>query len=171
MACPVANADCVDTNASIYPMAPELCDGLDNDCNGVPDTMTTEQLWYRDADGDGFGSDLILPIMSCEPQPGRMPRAGDCNDANRDLRPGANDGCGGMIGVDDDCDGAIDEETADTIWYADNDFDSWGAGTPVLSCSAPAGPAPRYVERPGDCNDTDSARTPDFRGDLYERHG
>jgi hypothetical protein len=162
MMCPVANADCDDTRASIYPMAPELCDGLDNDCNGIPDTMTTEQLWYRDADGDGFGSDLVLPISTCEPQAGRVTRAGDCNDANRDLRPGANDGCGGMIGVDDDCDGATDEETADTLWYADSDLDSWGAGTPVLSCSAPSGPAPRYVERPGDCNDTDSGQTPDF---------
>jgi sugar lactone lactonase YvrE len=124
--------------------------------------MTAEQLWYVDMDRDGFGSDRVLPIMSCEPQPGRVPRAGDCNDANRDLRPGANDGCGGMIGVDDDCDGATDEETADTLWYVDNDRDSWGAGEPVLACTAPTGPAPRYVERPGDCNDTDSARTPDI---------
>jgi hypothetical protein len=32
--------DCDDTNAAVYPGAPELCDGLDNDCNGKVDDVT-----------------------------------------------------------------------------------------------------------------------------------
>jgi hypothetical protein len=38
--------DCNDDLASIFPGAPELCDGLDNDCSSVPDDL--------DADGDGY---------------------------------------------------------------------------------------------------------------------
>ena len=38
--CPMGAAlDCHDGNASIYPGAPEACDGLDNDCNAVVDDV------------------------------------------------------------------------------------------------------------------------------------
>src|SRR4051812_42808425 len=44
--------DCNDSNASVYPDAVEICDGLDNNCNGEIDESI---IWYRDADGDGYG--------------------------------------------------------------------------------------------------------------------
>src|SRR5262249_8577029 len=31
------NTDCDDTRASVHPSAPEICDGLDNNCNGTID--------------------------------------------------------------------------------------------------------------------------------------
>ena len=49
--------DCDDDNAQVNPAMPELCDGLDNDCNAIRDDSPVEGLWvFEDADGDGFGA-------------------------------------------------------------------------------------------------------------------
>ncbi|MFN7146279.1 MAG: MopE-related protein, partial [Myxococcota bacterium] len=48
--------DCLDTSAVSYPGADELCDSLDNDCDGtVDDNPSAGVTYYRDADVDGFG--------------------------------------------------------------------------------------------------------------------
>jgi len=75
--------DCDDTDPTTYPGATELCDGKDNDCDGI--VPADEQ----DADGDGF--------MIC---------AGDCDDSDPTTYPGAPELCDGK---DNDCDGVIDE--------------------------------------------------------------
>ena len=46
--------DCDDSNSSINPQAEEICDDVDNDCNGEVDDGVGE-LYYADADGDGDG--------------------------------------------------------------------------------------------------------------------
>jgi len=62
------NTDCNDTNANIYPGNEELCDGLDNDCNGDVDDGAVFNTYYLDADGDGFSTganiDMCLPDFS-----------------------------------------------------------------------------------------------------------
>src|SRR5207249_7010920 len=54
------NGDCNDLNPAVHPGAAEVCDGLDDDCDGQGDVE------LPDLDGDGYSA--------CR---------GDCNDANR----------------------------------------------------------------------------------------
>ncbi|HEX4824929.1 MAG TPA: MopE-related protein [Candidatus Polarisedimenticolaceae bacterium] len=65
------------------------------------------QLFYRDADGDGYG-DPGVSMPSCDgtPPAGYVADATDCNDAAANTHPGAAEVCDG---VDNNCDGVIDE--------------------------------------------------------------
>jgi N-acetylneuraminic acid mutarotase len=72
--------DCNDGNPSVFPGAGEVCDGLDNDCDGVMD-VGAGTFYYPDADGDGYGN-ADLPVQSCTQPPGHVTDNSDCNDAD-----------------------------------------------------------------------------------------
>jgi alpha-tubulin suppressor-like RCC1 family protein len=151
-------ADCDDRSAAVHPGAPEICDGVDNDCNGVADGADAMAMWYLDLDGDGFGDGSAPAITDCEPQPGRVPRAGDCNDLLAAIRPGVSDTCDS---VDADCDGATDEDSVRFAYYVDSDGDGFGLSTGpiVFACVMPPG---RSLA-PGDCEDGSATRHPGAR--------
>ena len=83
----IAEGDCDDQDPYTYPGAPEIGDGVDNDCDGDVD----EDLDDGDEDGDGYSE-----------------ADGDCDDDNAHVHPGADEVANHL---DDDCDGLVDEGT------------------------------------------------------------
>jgi hypothetical protein len=83
----------------------EVCNGLDDDCDGVIDNGAAT-TWYRDADADGYGSPSVT-IQACAQPAGYVANGLDCNDADARMHPGAIEVCNG---VDDNCNGTVDED-------------------------------------------------------------
>jgi len=143
--------ECNDNDASVYPGADEVCDGVDNDCDGVTDRgAIDEPQWYADMDQDGYG-DPVHYLSSCTQPYGYVDDASDCNDGNVNVHPGSPEFCNGE---DDDCDGTVDEDDAvdATAWYVDADRDGRGTGNAVFQCYRPTG----YVDLRTDCNDNNN---------------
>lgn len=150
------NQDCDDTNPDIHPGAAEICDGIDNNCNGLIDNddpgVSGQPTWFADADGDGYGNASVTQL-SCTQPSGYVNNNTDCDDSNADVHPGATEACNNL---DDNCDGQIDEGVQHT-YYADNDGDGFGdINTSIPGCSAPAG----YVSDHSDCNDFNASIHP-----------
>ncbi len=95
--------DCDDGNPAIHPGAIEACNFRDDNCNGHVDEGC--QLFYRDADGDGYGLWHVQTRAITRPA-GYSTIGGDCDDANPNIHPGAMELCNG---INDDCDGLTDE--------------------------------------------------------------
>lgn len=97
--------DCDDSNADIHPEASELCNEIDDDCDGSVDNDVVYQTYFADGDADGFG-DPGAPVQACAPIAGAVDNATDCHDADASVFPGAIEVCDY---VDNNCDGLTDE--------------------------------------------------------------
>lgn len=97
-------SDCDDNSAAVYPGAPELCDDVDNDCDGSIDEGLALTTFYIDSDGDGFGSGGTT-IQGCVLPWGFAMNADDCNDSSELVYPGAS---GSGEGLDNDCNGVVE---------------------------------------------------------------
>ena len=117
----VEGGDCNDNDPLTSPAQAEVVDGFDNDCDGIAD----EGTYAYDDDGDGFCEGPLCTDGSY---------VGDCNDGDDTVYYGAYEG---MDGVDNDCDGDVDEGT--------EAFDDDGDG---------------YTEQGGDCDDGNAAINP-----------
>ena len=146
--------DCDDAAAAINPGAQEVCDGVDNDCDGGVDLNAVDpSTWYADADDDGFG-DLASPIVACDQPSGAVVDATDCDDTLDTVHPNAVEVCNS---VDDNCDGDIDGDATDApTWYADVDGDGYGGSTATVACVAPQG----HLSSSDDCDDSSAAVFP-----------
>jgi len=153
----INEGDCDETNDTVYPNAPELCDGLDNNCNSETDEGLDIPVWYEDADEDGFGNTEVS-LTQCDAPEGYVADNTDCDDDNDTIYPGAPELCDGF---DNDCNGTEDDLETFPTWYFDGDNDGYGTDDNTLQqCAQPDG----YVAEGGDCDDT----TADFGPGVEE---
>lgn len=102
--------DCDDYRKTTFPGATEVCNLMDDDCDGqVDEDAEPVELW-PDADGDGY-YDLKTEMVGeakigCVGLKGWAAEPGDCRPMDATVNPGATEVCNG---VDDDCDGSVDE--------------------------------------------------------------
>jgi hypothetical protein len=150
------STDCNDSETEINPAEEEVCDNVDNNCDGNIDENAVDAThWHADSDVDDFGNP-DMEIIACEQPTGYVEDDTDCNDSDAAVNPLSVEYCNA---IDDNCDGDIDENTAAdaSTWYLDSDGDTYGTSTVTwVSCAAPEG----FVANGDDCNDLSTATYP-----------
>ena len=79
--------DCNDSQAGEHPAVPEVCNQRDDDCDGAVDEGGLKTQFFIDGDADGYGS--TTGTLACLRPVGQAFIAGDCDDSNPAIVPGA----------------------------------------------------------------------------------
>jgi uncharacterized delta-60 repeat protein len=161
----LVRGDCDDTDAAVNRGAKEICDGIDNDCDGLVDSDDAPLFgglslnYHPDLDSDGFG-DPTTTRRACSQPVGHVADDSDCDDSDSAVSPAATEICDG---TDNDCNGWTDSDDpgldGGSTWTIDHDDDGYGelgSVYSVIGCEAPSG----YSGDATDCDDLDSGVNP-----------
>jgi hypothetical protein len=145
--------DCNDFQAQVNPIAQEICNGIDDNCNTLVDDGLQFTNYFLDGDQDGFGAGSPQSLCS-NPGNGYSTLNTDCNDAVAAINPTSTEICNSL---DDNCNLQIDEGLVFSNYFADNDGD--GFGNPAQATSS-CSPINGMVTNNGDCNDANANINP-----------
>ncbi|MSP55305.1 MAG: hypothetical protein EXR69_06850, partial [Myxococcales bacterium] len=120
--------DCDDADPAIFPSAIETCTTeYDDNCDSAVDDGADAPVWFTDSDTDGYG-DPASPRSACDQPTGTVADGTDCDDANFEAHPLAEEACDSS--VDLNCDGYTGATDADGDgWIACDDCDDGDLAT------------------------------------------
>ena len=122
-----SDSDCDDGDGAVNPGATEVCNSIDDDCDGYVDDDDSDLdpssggTYYADDDLDGYGDSTDV-VVACEEPSGYVSDDSDCDDGEADINPAATDECNGL---DDDCSGYADDAglcPCDVEYYSDHPY-------------------------------------------------
>jgi len=140
--------DCDDTTVMISPAVAEVCNNVDDNCDGAVDEGFMPVRHYVDADADTFGALGGMTKIGCSPLAGYAPRTGDCDDMRPEINPFAMEV---PNGIDDNCNSQTDEKETAPVGTMPGPNPSPGSGGPGSAgtnsggCSTSAGTTGRSV--------------------------
>ena len=153
----VPSTDCNDLDSAINPAAIELCDDLDNNCDGQIDEDIQLYTYYIDTDSDSYGDDAFsIQICYNNPPEGYAVDNADCVDDDAAINPAAIELCDD---IDNNCDGQIDEGLPLFKYYLDNDNDGFGDAAEEIQICYDIPPT-SYVIDNTDCDDDNASINP-----------
>ncbi len=127
--------DCDDDDPDVNPGADEVCNSIDDNCDGRIDEDFPTSMWYEDYDEDGFG-DPDVDEASCDQPEGYVANDLDCDDLDDDVYPGADEDTDD--GEDSNCDGydtSFEECSQDAVEAAMDDWvDGWTYSVSDYDC-------------------------------------
>ncbi len=144
-----------ETCSAVVVALPEEMSEFDGDAPLVAifEPNTEKRAWYRDSDGDNFGT-ALESRMAYERPEGFALLDSDCDDSNANVHPWRREQ---PDGLDNNCNGKVDERTSNARFYLDHDSDGFGdPGASVTGRRKPRG----YVANNLDCDDTSAAINP-----------
>ena len=155
--------DCDDDNPLIHPNATEICNELDDDCDGLVDDLdldidvTTGSTFFLDQDRDGHG-DESTSILSCSVPIGYSNSNDDCEDNNDQICPSCVEICDEL---DNNCDEIVDDDAIDLlVGFLDIDGDGYGTGFEISICEYQLQDGESISSFPTDCDENNPMIAP-----------